>query len=255
MEALICLALLFIFWLICSKRWKRWLIQPLAVATIAFIIVTSHSFVSLLIWGLNARLPADSGDRVDAIAILGRGEDLRGDRLAVAWQLWQAKRADKIFASGMMDARVIVQSLEDRGISSFSLAGEECSQTTEENAAFTSAIVRPRDVKKILLVTDSFHIWRSFLVFRGFEFTVVPHATSLDSRQFSTAQQLVLVIREYLGLIDYALTDKFRQRSPQELDNPSPEIRQRIIDWNCRVPDPARVESHSWVFANNNSTH
>jgi uncharacterized SAM-binding protein YcdF (DUF218 family) len=236
MTALICLAILWILWLISSRRWRRRLIQPLIWGAIAFFLITSPAFVNLLTWGLTAPLPPDLGDRVDTIVVLGRGENFRAERIALAWQLWQSKRADKIFASGMMDAITMVEYWQNMGVPTTSLAGEECSQTTEENAAFTSAILRDRKVKNILLVTDPPHMWRSLLVFRSFGFNVVPHATPLDSQQLTTKQQLVRVVREYLGAIDYALSDKFRQRSPQELDNPSPEILQKITEWNCKVP-------------------
>jgi uncharacterized SAM-binding protein YcdF (DUF218 family) len=212
------------------------LIQPLIAVAIAFFLITSPVFVNLLTWGLTAPLPPDLGDRVDAIVVLGRGPDLRAARTGVAWQLWQSKRADKIFASGMMDAIPMVEYWQDKGVPATSLAGEECSQTTEENAIFTSAILHSQRVKSILLVTDPPHMWRSLLVFRSFGFNVVPHATRLDFQRFTTKDRLVLVVREYLGAIDYALNDKFRQRSPQELDNPSPEILRKITEWNCKVP-------------------
>jgi uncharacterized SAM-binding protein YcdF (DUF218 family) len=212
------------------------LIQPLTWGAIAFFLITSPAFVNLLTWGLTAPLPPDLGDRVDTIVVLGRGADARAERISVAWQLWQSKRADKIFASGMMDAITMVEYWQNMGVPITSLAGEECSQTTEENAAFTSAILRHQKVKNILLVTDPPHMWRSFLVFRAVGFNVVPHATSLASQRLTTSEQLALVVREYFGAIDYALSDKFRQRSPEELDNPSPEILRKITEWNCKIP-------------------
>jgi uncharacterized SAM-binding protein YcdF (DUF218 family) len=96
--------------------------------------------------------------------------------------------------------------------------------------------LRSQKVKNILLVTDSPHMWRSLLVFRSFGFNVVPHATPLNSQQLTTRQQLAIIIREYLGAVDYALNDRFRQRSPEELDNPSPEILRKITEWNCKIP-------------------
>jgi uncharacterized SAM-binding protein YcdF (DUF218 family) len=236
MKALICLAILWVLWLISSSRWRRRLIQPLSVLASGFFILTSPAFVSLLTWGMTAQIPPDLGEHVDMIVVLGRGSDLRTQRQTVAWQLWQSKRADKIFASGMMDALAMVQYWQDKGVPITSLAGEECSQTTEENAVFTSAILRHYKVKKILLVTDPSHMWRAFLIFRSMGFNVIPHATSLESQQLTTIQQLIGVIREYLGMIDYALSGKFRQRSSQELDNPSPKTLQKITKWNCKVP-------------------
>ncbi|NET38393.1 MAG: YdcF family protein [Cyanothece sp. SIO1E1] len=237
MAALICLATLWIVWLLSSKSLRRRLIHPLAVVIIVIIVFTSPVFVSLLTWGLTATLPPDSGNRVDTIVVLGRGENLRSDRLAATWQLWQAERAANIFFSGMMDARPMVRYLKDNGVPTSSLAGEECSQTTEENAMFTSAILRPQGVKDILLVTDPPHMWRSFLVFRSVGFNVIPHIVT-SSSQTPTKTKLA---REYLGMIAYAVTGKFQARSPAELDSPSPEVLRKISEWNCKEPRVKRA--------------
>jgi hypothetical protein len=65
------------------------LIQPLTWGAIAFFLITSSTFVNLLNWGLTVQLPPDLGDRVDTIVVLGRGENFRAERIAVAWQLWK----------------------------------------------------------------------------------------------------------------------------------------------------------------------
>lgn len=236
MEVLICLAIVWLLWIVSPKRWRQRLIQPLAMSLIGFVFITSPVFINLLTWGLTAALPTDLGDRTDTIVVLGRGPSSRAERLIVAWQLWQAQRASSIFASGMMDAQPMVNYLQDNGVPTSSLAGEECSQTTAENAIFASAILYPQGVKSILLVTDPLHMWRSFLVFRSVGFTVVPSATTLKSQQLPATQQLINIIREYLGMINYALTGKFRERSTEELHDPLSEVMRKIADWNCTVP-------------------
>lgn len=233
MEILICLALIWILWLVSSKRFRQIFVQPIAIILLGFVVITSPIFVSLLTWGLTVAVPPDLGDRVDAIVVLGRGSLHRPQRLAVVWQLWQDERANSIFASGMMDAKPMVKYLQDNGIPISSLAGEECSQTTEENALFTSAILRPHGVNSILLVTDAPHMWRSLLVFRSVGFHVIPHPVASDFEAQPKVKRLSMIAREYAGMANYALAGKFRERSPEELDNPSPEVTRKLTEWNC----------------------
>ncbi|MEM8778079.1 MAG: YdcF family protein [Cyanobacteria bacterium P01_G01_bin.49] len=235
MEILIAFTIIWILWLISSKRYRKFLVQPLAVMVVGFVVITSPAFVNLLTWGLTVAVPSDPGDRVDTIVVLGRGSKLRSDRLNEVWQLWQDQRAANIFASGMMDAKPMVRYLQDNGVPNSHVAGEECSQTTEENGLFTSAILRQQGTKKILLVTDPSHMWRSLLVFRSVGFKVIPHFATSDFQQQTISKHLFILAREYLALADYALTGKFRQRSPSELDKPSSEITQKIHEWNCQT--------------------
>jgi len=235
MELLICLAILWFLWLFSSKSWRR-LIQTLAMVIITILVVTSPAFLSLLTWGLTAKLPLDSGERVDAIVILGRGSSLRPDRTAAALQLWQAKRASHIFVSGMMDAIPIVEDLQGDGIPISALAGEECSQSTEENALFSAALLHSQGVQDILLVTDSLHMQRSLLVFGSFGFKATPYPIAINSETLPKTQWLSALVREYLGIVIYTLTGKFQKRSAGVLNTPSPEVLQKISRWNCKIP-------------------
>ncbi len=218
-----------------TKRWRKRLLQTLIVMLIGTLVVTSSAFVNLLTWGITAAVPADSGDRIDAIVVLGRGPALREERLELVQQIWRDERSPVVFASGMSDAREILKHLEKSGISPSALVGERCSQTTEENGLFTSAVLRPLGVDTILLVTDPLHMWRSLLIFRSVGFDVVPHPTRLVSGEVSTQQELYRLGREYTALAYYALTGKFFRRSPEKLDNPPAEVRRKIRDWNCKV--------------------
>jgi len=236
MIILICLTILWVLWIVSSKRYRRLLVQPLVIVVVISFIFTSSAFINLLALGLTVAVPDDLGDRTDTIVVLGRGPNLRPDRLAEVWELWKAQRAPKIFASGMMDAKPMVQYLQENGVPVSSLAGEECSQTTEENALFTSAILRPQGVKDILLVTDELHMWRSLLVFRSVGFNVIPHPVDSDFQARTKLKRLSVIVREYMGMVNYTLIGKFRRRLPEELDNPSPEVTQKLTEWNCKVP-------------------
>ena len=234
MEALILLTLLGIFWLVSPHRWRQRVIKPLAMLAIVSLLVTSPWMVQLAVWGLTVPLPADRGERTDAIVVLGRGEALLGRRIDRVQQLWQVGRAPRVFASGMMDAQPIVEWLRQEGLPGASLSGEGCSQNTEENALYTAAILYPQGVRKILLLTDAPHMLRSFLLFQSVGFTVVPHLSPLPA-QWNAFQQMTVILREYGGLIQYALLGRFKQRSTTEFEHPPTAILEKFTEWHCRV--------------------
>jgi uncharacterized SAM-binding protein YcdF (DUF218 family) len=231
MILLILLALLWVVWLLLPRRSRRILKLPMLGIALGGVLISPIG-VKLGLWGLTAFVPPDSGEPVQAIVVLGRGEDLRVSRVAEVQALWQDDRAPRIFASGMSDAKAIIQALEAAGIPGERLTGEECSQSTEENALFTNAILRPQGIEKILLVTDPPHLLRSFLLFRSFRFDVIPHSSSIDL--LATSQERFKTeMREYFGLIQYALTGEFIPRSLDRLNRPPAEVTHKIRNWRC----------------------
>ncbi|MGA7932884.1 MAG: YdcF family protein [Kovacikia sp.] len=234
MEALLLLTSIGILWLISSRWWRRRLLNPLAIFLLVYLVGTSPAGIWLATWGLTVSLPPDSGKTADAIVVLGRGAALENSRVETVNQLWQAGRASRVFASGMMDAPSIIDRLKEHGIPGQLLSGERCSQSTEENAQFTAAELRPQKVQKILLVTDLPHMRRSVLSFDSFGFTVLPYPSPLPA-QMGFQDQLISIAREYLGLAKYSFTGRFRQRSSAELDHPSREVLEKLSTWNCRL--------------------
>ena len=163
---------------------------------------------------------------------MGRGNLLRNRRVEIAAQLWQAKRAPLIFASGMSDAPQVIELLKAKGIPRQKLSGESCSQSTEENALFTAAVLHPQGIQQILLITDPPHMLRSILTFHSLGFTVIPHTSPLPPN-LSSAQKTFLVFREYLGMVSYAFLGRFQQRSDSELKHP-PAVLEKLSTWHCR---------------------
>jgi uncharacterized SAM-binding protein YcdF (DUF218 family) len=234
MEALILLTLLGILGLVSPRRWRRRVIKPVTLLVLTCLLVVSPWMVQLAIWGLTVPLPVDRGESVDAIVVLGRGEALQRRRVERVHQLWQTRRAPRVFASGMMDAQPIIEQLQQKGLPGPSLSGESCSQNTEENALYTAAILYPQDVRKIILLTDTPHMLRSFLLFRNVGFTVVPQFSSLPA-QWNALQQMAAILREYVGLVHYMLVGRFKPRSAAELEHPPSAILEKFNEWHCRV--------------------
>lgn len=234
MEVLIFCTALWVLWLIVSRWWKRNVILPLAVMGGIYLFVTSPLMLVLASQGLSVSIPPDSGENVDAIIILGRGLPLRAARVNLGSDLWKSKRAPVIFVSGMLDAEEIISQLEIKGIPKSQMSGERCSQNTEENAQFSTAILRPKGIQKILLLTDFPHLLRSRILFENYGFKVIPQAVSLP-QQWSTIQQLKIVLREYAGLIHYSSQGYFRPRTQVEIENPSEKVIDRLKNWNCQI--------------------
>lgn len=234
MEVLILLTLIGVLWLVSSRRWRHRLLKPIAILVVIYLTVTSPPAVSLATQGLTASLPPDSGELVDSIVVLGRGDNVRNRRIEVAEQLWRNKRSAKIFASGMLDAEFILEQLKTNGVDTQALSGERCSQTTEENTLFTAAILYPQGVQKILLVTDPPHMLRSVLSFRASGFTVIPHPSPLPSA-WESQRSIPILLREYAGLAEYAMTNRFRQRSASELEHPPTDVTTKLKTWNCKL--------------------
>ena len=235
MEILIVLVLIGIVGMIIPRRWRRRFLLPFSLVLVLCLVITSPWGVDLATKGLMVNLPEDTGEPVEAIVILGRGEKFRQRRIEIAEKLWQQQRASRVFASGMLDAEFMVKQFETNGIPKTALSGERCSQSTEENALFTSAVLYPQQVQKILLITDSPHMMRSVLVFRAMGFDVIPYPIPLADH-WSATQKSRLLLREYLGLLEYSLTNRFRQRSVEELRNPPTDVTSKLVNWNCQLP-------------------
>lgn len=234
LEILIVLTLFIIFWLVSSRRWKRWFVAPVGSLLLGYLLCTYPPLVSATIAGIGSSLPKDPGTPVDTIVVLGRGGPFRYGRVELAADLWQEKRAPRIFVSGMSDAREIIELLEQRGVPAEAISGETCSQSTQENAVFTTAFLGPQGIKSLLLVTDIPHMRRAFMVFQDAGFTVIPSASSVPAHWPSTAKARLLV-REYLGLLIHFFLRMFQPQSPLDLQQPAPEVAHKITTWKCRV--------------------
>lgn len=168
--------------------------------------------------GFTLFLPKDSRELTEAIVVLGRGIEfglLRVDRVV---ELWQTNRVP-IFVSGMGDAPRMLARLQEKGIPQPVLDGENCSQTTPENAIFSAAILQTKGIHKISLVTDPPHMWRALHDFRDEGFTVIPYTSPLPSN-LGFLDKSFLLLREYLFLFTSGVERQFRGSRMQQLNTP-----------------------------------
>lgn len=195
-----------------QSTWQRSLIQISISVLLMGLLLLSPPGAALANQALVGFLPVDSGEPVDAIVILGRGQRFQQSRVDVASDLWWGDRAPVIFASGTGDAPAMLELLRQKGIPDHVLAGENCSLTTEENAQFSAHMLKPKGIQDILLVTDPHHMWRSLLTFQSFGFKVIPHL-SAPLLQTNYRQRVSLLLTEYSGLVTYALRGRFLPRA------------------------------------------
>lgn len=210
-----------IYWVIRYTRWKHCFKSKRGFACLLGFTATLVLMFAMADKALVVTLPSDPGSTVDAIVILGRGAfPFSEPRVNLASELWQAKRAPVIFASGKKDAIEMNERLKDKGIPAQVLDGENCSLTTWENAVFTAAILQPQGIWQILLITDESHMWRSLLVFRAHGFDVIPRTTPIFPGFFGKRAKLFLTLREYSGLISYGLRGFYFPKRSSERNSP-----------------------------------
>ena len=215
---LLILGLSLLPWFLPRVRWKRLWSGFAALLLVIYFSATLPFTVAIANQGLVTFIPPDTGQNVDAIVILGRGEKFRKSRVKVAARLWEIGRAPLIFASGNGDGEEIVKQLKEEGIPDKALAEEHCSLTTKENARFTASILRSRGVETILLVTDPPHMLRSLLTFESVGFEVIPHSSPVPSALMKN-QKAMLVFYEYMGLVSYGLRGHFLPPEQTQQEN------------------------------------
>lgn len=100
---------------------------------------------------------------------------------------------------GPAEAEVRAEIAQELGISPGVIVTEADVQTTREEAVRGGALLRKRGVRKILLVTDTYHMARARALFEqdGFEVLAAP-AEGLSSRESSPEERLRLM-RRILG--------------------------------------------------------
>lgn len=208
---LACLGVGLVLWLWLRRNLRRKL-WPLGIGVVLLTLLAT-----LAEPGLMLGIPPDLGTPADAIVILGRGDTIKGDRVEVAQQLWQQRRAPLIYVSGIYDGPRIRKLLLAAGLPPSAVDGDNCSMTTPENALFSAAILQARQARNIILITDPPHSWRARIEYEHNGFAVTSHPATLPP-SFIGPDRLLLIAREYLFLFTTAIGYQLG-KSP-----PSPEV-------------------------------
>jgi len=132
-------------------------------------------------------------DRRQPLPMLGDSSD----RVWHAARLYHAGKAPLLLLSGgsdpavnnLSEARAMQWFLRDLGVPSQALLLEEDSRTTQENAAFSAAILKRRGIDRVLLVTSALHMRRALAHFEAQGIKVVPAATDYETGLASDGQR------------------------------------------------------------------
>jgi len=120
-------------------------------------------------------------DNADAIVVLTGGRN----RLKEAVKLLNAKRADRLFVSGVFKGTSLkeLQNREDVEIfDSEQVTLDKKSTNTVENAKETAEWIREREIHSIYLVTSNYHMPRSMVEFKYYcpELKIIPYPVYSD---------------------------------------------------------------------------
>ena len=169
-------------------------VLALAVLVVPSTPVASDALVSSLERAYPPQDPA-AAPKAGAIVVLGgslatglpprHGPELvdASDRVLHAARLFREGKAPLVVASGgrlpwsaadRSDAAEMADLLVEWGVAREAILLEAKARTTAENAAETARLLRPRGVRRVLLVTSSLHMRRAFASFRAEGIEVVP---------------------------------------------------------------------------------
>jgi uncharacterized SAM-binding protein YcdF (DUF218 family) len=205
----------------------------IAALGLAWLIAcATPAFADLLERGLAERFPSRAPSaypRADAIVVLGgdglptipdNWNDDPGQvgpkRIGFGYFLFAAGRAPLMLVCvGERGAQLTRALLERHGVPDDALQLEARSQTTWENALYTTPMLRREGAQRILLVTSQVHMRRAVSVFHKQGFEVIPAPTlepeSADVTSASGWPQRTALHRsdrylhEYIGLWVYRL--------------------------------------------------
>lgn len=217
-----------------SRLWKRRLKWSAIAILLSYWLLISPPVSALAVKGLVKFVPQDSGATADAIVVLTRGQEVENSRYEMAVQLWQEKRAPRIFVTSARNVRKVRLMLESKDLPRQVLSGSLCALTTLDEATSTAAILGPEGVKKIILITDPPHMLRASLTFQGFGFSVIPHPSPLP-HNLNSPLKTAVALREYFGLVSYSMLGRFQQQPGYNLENPPEGLVKEVSTRQCKM--------------------
>ena len=162
----------------------------------------------------------DSEDHAEAIVVPGAGITGPGcalnqsatRRTMLAVKLFKEGRAPLVVFTGgksRASACIVGEAMAawavDLGIPREAIIVEPRSSTTWENAVYTRALLLPRGIHKILIVTDALHALRCVKVFRNLDFEVATFSVPVVQVSSSNLEMLQMAAHEYVGLLYYRM--------------------------------------------------
>lgn len=204
--------------LVVSRGHYRQRLVAMGLALLAaYWLIISPLFSVPATYLLTRFVPQDAGQTADAIVVLARPSEARGDRYDVAVQMMAAGRANQMLVMARQPAQMVFRELQQRDLSPNGLTSAICIRTTQHEAESAASILGSQGIRRIILITDQPHMLRARLTFQGYGFSVIPYMVSIPD-WVPHHERSFLAIREYLGLVSYALMGRFQQPAPDQLE-------------------------------------
>lgn len=200
-----------------QPRYRRRLLTMGMAMLATYWLIISPLFSVPATYGLTRFVPQDTGQPADAIVVLARPLEARGDRYDVAVQMMAAGRADQILVMTRHPAKQVLQDLQQRNLSPHGLTSAICIRTTQHEAESAASILGAQGIRRIILITDQPHMLRAWLTFQGYGFSVIPHMVAIPD-WVAHQERSLLAIREYLGLMSYGLMGRLQTPAPDQLE-------------------------------------
>ncbi len=161
--------------------------------------------------------------KADAIILLGNGiytgkihTENNYQRMLHAYRLYKKGFADKIIVCGGADfkeipslAEVMKDFLVEIGISKKCIITENNSLNTYENIKYAKPILQQLDIKNSLLVTSSYHMYRSLSICKKLGVNVYPAPVPCYEKNLQHATHrarfILEILREYGSIIYFKL--------------------------------------------------
>jgi len=198
-----------------SALWKR----PGAVRRLLFALVGVLTFgVFGLAWRVDRFGQREGALPADAVVVLG-ARVLPGGvpsgalqaRVEKAVELYQRGIASRlVFSGGVGDhapseAQVMRSLAVQLGVPAEACTLEEQSHSTEQNARFSADVLRSLGAKRVVVVSDPYHLLRARQYFRLHGFEVATSPAMFSERNMSTVDRIYWTVREAAALLLHPL--------------------------------------------------
>lgn len=209
------------------SRKKRIVYIPAVVGALSLYLISVEPFKDLLFYPLERAYPRPKEVKGDAIVVLGGGAYNSGylkassyKRLITAFLLHRRTGRPLILSGGaaigvIPEAKIMKELLLEFGVDEEDIYADLRSRDTRENALYVKEICGRIGCKGITLVTSAFHMKRAVRVFEKAGLKVQPYPTDFKFEgrynlyslfpKYSVFYDSSIAIREYIGLIFYAL--------------------------------------------------
>ncbi len=191
----------------------------LAMAGALFLLFHFLNFSSILVSPIYLEASPDS--KAPVAVVLGAG--IHSDGEPTLTSRWRVIRSVQLYNEGRVplllfttgitngektEAEAMARYARSLGVPEKAILLEEQSTNTEENAQFTSEMLRARSIGEILLVTDPLHMRRAVYSFRNHGIRAMP-APTLDRKRYELSidgwKLLERGLHEFMGIAYYRL--------------------------------------------------